>query len=500
MQKSIFRRYLSITMMIVILSFVMLGSVMMIFFSRYWRSEKKELLTQNAASISGIAAGFLERQDSMPAGIMQGFLESFSSSIDADIFITDLDGNILLGRFSGGERTEAAVVPLDVVQAAAAGRYEGTGDFGLYAGRYLIIGVPLTAGESGGCVGAVFAATSVKSVREYQWELFKIFLVASAAALLVTFCLVGVFAYRQVKPLRQMSAAARSFGAGDFSVRVPVTSADELGQLAVSFNNMANSLSISEGTRRSFIANVSHELKTPMTTIAGFIDGILDGTIPAQEREKYLSIVSSEVKRLSRLVRSMLDLSRIDNGEMKLNPVNFDVTNTIVTTLLTFEQSIDERNIEIRGLEDIAPQTVYGDPDLLHQVVYNLVENAVKFTNPGGYIRVQVTDGIDRTTVAIENSGRGIPPEELPRVFERFYKTDQSRSQDKNGMGLGLYIVKMILKLHGGDISVTSAAGEFCRFTFYVPKPPEAPKQKEKPKEGKKASRTETERSKNHDR
>ena len=500
MQKSIFRRYLSITMMIVILSFVMLGSVMMIFFSRYWRSEKKELLTQNAASISGIAAGFLERQDSMPAGIMQGFLESFSSSIDADIFITDLDGNILLGRFSGGERTEAAVVPLDVVQAAAAGRYEGTGDFGLYAGRYLIIGVPLTAGESGGCVGAVFAATSVKSVREYQWELFKIFLVASAAALLVTFCLVGVFAYRQVKPLRQMSAAARSFGAGDFSVRVPVTSADELGQLAVSFNNMANSLSISEGTRRSFIANVSHELKTPMTTIAGFIDGILDGTIPAQEQEKYLSIVSSEVKRLSRLVRSMLDLSRIDNGEMKLNPVNFDVTNTIVTTLLTFEQSIDERNIEIRGLEDIAPQTVYGDPDLLHQVVYNLVENAVKFTNPGGYIRVQVTDGIDRTTVAIENSGRGIPPEELPRVFERFYKTDQSRSQDKNGMGLGLYIVKMILKLHGGDISVTSAAGEFCRFTFYVPKPPEAPKQKEKPKEGKKASRTETERSKNHDR
>lgn len=500
MQKSIFRRYLSITMMIVILSFAMLGSVMMIFFSRYWRSEKKELLTQNAASISGIAAGFLQRQDSMPGGVMQGFLESFSSSIDADIYITDLEGTILLGQYSGSGLKEAAAVPIEAVQAAAGGRYEGAGDFGLYDGRYFIIGVPLTAGENGACVGAVFAATSVQSVREYQWELFKIFLVASAAALLVTFCLVGVFAYRQVKPLRQLSAAARSFGAGDFSVRVPVTSADELGQLAASFNNMANSLSISEGTRRSFIANVSHELKTPMTTIAGFIDGILDGTIPETEREKYLGIVSLEVKRLSRLVRSMLDLSRIDNGEMKLNPVKFDITDTIVTTLLTFEQSIDERNIEIRGLEDAVPQTVYGDPDLLHQVVYNLVENAVKFTNPGGYIRVQVTDGIDRTTVAIENSGQGIPPEELPRIFERFYKTDKSRSRDKNGMGLGLYIVKMILKLHGGDISVTSAAGEFCRFTFYVPIPPEAPKQKEKPKEGKKASRAETERSKNHDR
>lgn len=506
MQKSIFRRYLSITMMIVILSFAMLGSVMMIFFSRYWRDEKKDLLTQNAASISGIAAAFLQKQDTMPAGVMQGFLASFSSSIDADIYITDLDGKILLGQYSNSRLKEAAAVPVEAVTAAAGGRYEGVNDFGLYDGRYFIIGVPLTAGENGACVGAVFAATSAESVQEYQWELFKIFLAASAAALMVTFCLVGVFAYGQVKPLRQMSAAARSFGAGDFSLRVPVTSADELGQLAASFNNMANSLSISEGTRRSFIANVSHELKTPMTTIAGFIDGILDGTIPKEEQEKYLGIVSSEVKRLSRLVRSMLDLSRIDNGEMKLNPVDFDMTNTIVTTLLTFEQRIDEKQIEIKGLEDARPQMIHGDPDLLHQVVYNLVENAVKFTNTGGYIRVQMTDGIDRTTVAIENSGPGILPEELPRIFERFYKTDQSRSQDKNGMGLGLYIVKMILQLHGGDISVTSAAGEFCRFEFYVPKPPqppklkEPPKQKEKPKEGKKASRTETERSRKHDR
>ena len=193
-------------------------------------------------------------------------------------------------------------------------------------------------------------------------------------------------------------------------MRVPVTSSDELGQLAVSFNNMANSLSNSEGTRRSFIANVSHELKTPMTTIAGFIDGILDGTIPKEQESKYLHIVSDEVKRLSRLVKSMLDLSRIDSGEMKLHPSRFDITNTVVTTLLTFEQKIDEKQIEIRGLEDAAPQEVWGDQDLLHQVVYNLIENAVKFTNEGGYIAVQVSDSIDRTTVVIENSGPGIAP------------------------------------------------------------------------------------------
>lgn len=486
MQKSIFRRYLSITMAIVILSFIMLGSVMMLFFSHYWREEKKELLTKNASSAASLASGFLAQQGEngyeLSTEMLKGFISSLSTSIDADILVTDLEGNVLVGNYANSNLENLARVPVQAVEQAARGMYEDRNNFGgLYKGGYYIIGVPLNTRESGVCVGAVFAATSAATVNAFQSEMFKIFLIAAAAALTITFCLVGAFAYQQVKPLRQMSAAARSFGAGDFSVRVPVTSADELGQLAVSFNNMANSLSISEGTRRSFIANVSHELKTPMTTIAGFIDGILDGTIPREEQDKYLEIVSSEVKRLSRLVKSMLDLSRIDNGELKLNPANFDITGTIVTTLLTFEQSIDEKQIEVRGLENTRSQTVYGDQDLLHQVVYNLIENAVKFTNPGGYISVQVTDGIDRTTVVIENSGQGIAPEELPRIFERFYKTDKSRSKDKNGMGLGLYIVRTILKLHSGDITVSSVAGQSCRFEFYIPKPPEVPKLKENP-------------------
>ena len=272
-----------------------------------------------------------------------------------------------------------------------------------------------------------------------------------------------------IRPLRSMSAAVKRFGGGDFSVRVPVASDDEIGHLALAFNEMANSLSNSEGMRRSFIANVSHELKTPMTTIAGFIDGILDGTIPEDQQKKYLKIVSDEVKRLSRLVKSMLDLSRIDSGEMVLHPTCFDLSKTIFTTLLTFEKSIEDRNIEIRGMDSLGQQMVYGDQDLLHQVVYNLIENAVKFTNEGGYISFQVTDSIDRTCITIENSGPGIEPEELPMIFDRFYKTDKSRSRDKNGMGLGLYIVKTVIKLHGGDITVASKQGEFSRFVFYIP-------------------------------
>lgn len=482
-QKSIFTRYLGITMGIVVLSFIMLGTVMMAFFAQYWRGEKKDLLLKNANSIADVSSVFLTKsgEDSyqLETNVLKGFIATFSTSIDADIFITDLEGNILLGNYANSKLTAPQTVPKQTVAAAAQSGYEGRGTFGgLYQSPSYIIGVPMYTSE-GQCVGTVFAATSAASVNAFEGEALQMFLVAAVAALAITFCVVGVFAFRLVKPLRQMSAAARSFGSGDFSVRVPVTSSDELGQLAVSFNNMANSLSNSEGTRRSFIANVSHELKTPMTTIAGFIDGILDGTIPKEQESKYLHIVSDEVKRLSRLVKSMLDLSRIDSGEMKLHPSRFDITHTVVTTLLTFEQKIDEKGIEIRGLEDAAPQEVWGDQDLLHQVVYNLIENAVKFTNEGGYIAVQVSDSIDRTTVVIENSGPGIAPEDLPMIFERFYKTDKSRSRDKNGMGLGLYLVRTILKFHGGDIAVSSAVGQFCRFEFYIPKPQEAPKLKD---------------------
>ncbi len=488
MQKSIFKRYLIMSMSIVILSFLVLCTVMMVFISSYWRQERMELLTQNATAVAEASSGLLfEERDAGRGEALNNLTEGFSRSIGSDIFVTDLEGNLLLSSLPQGDRDFK--VDAGAVKTAASGKFEGVNNFwGYYPDDHYVVGVPVILRGSGEAAGAVFATLSVSSIKSFRANVGKIFLLASLLALAVTFCLVGLFAYRQVKPLRQMSAAARKFGAGDFSVRVPVESDDELGQLARSFNNMANSLSISENMRRSFIANVSHELKTPMTTIAGFIDGILDGTIPKEEEKKYLGIVSSEIKRLSRLVRSMLDLSRIDNGEMQLHRVNFDLSETFVSTMLTFEKSIEEKNIEVRGLEDLRPQIVSGDQDLLHQVVYNLIENAVKFTDPGGYILIEVTGGIDRTTAVIENSGQGISAEELPRIFERFYKTDKSRSRDKNGLGLGLYIVRTILKLHGGDITVSSQQGKFCRFEFYIPKQQDAPKLKDSPQNKKEHS------------
>jgi len=484
-QKSLFIKYLRITMIIVLLSFIVLGSVMMTAFTQYTKSDQKKLLTQSASSMASITAA-ADLSAPQSEAILTLFAQSFSLNIDADIFVADLEGNVIFGVYansmstSGSNFTPPMQISPEIVAQAAAGSYSGIGrKNGIYDHAYHVVGVPLlSSSENPVPVGAVFAATSATSLTEYQLDAFRMFLLAAAASFLLSFCIVGVFSYRLVRPLRQMSAAAKSFGNGDFSVRVPVTSQDEMGQLAMAFNNMADSLSNSESMNRSFVANVSHELKTPMTTIAGFIDGILDGTIPSERATYYLRIVSDETKRLSRLVRTMLNLSRIDNGELKLRPVDFDLSDTVLSTVLTFEKSIEDKRIDIRGLDTLSPHTVRGDEDLLHQVVYNLIENAVKFTNNGGYIAFSVTDSIDRILVSIENSGGGIPTDELPLIFEKFYKTDKSRSQDKNGMGLGLYLVKTIVKLHGGDISVTSAEEQFTRFSFFIPKPQDVVKLK----------------------
>ena len=480
MQKSLFGKYLRVTMVIVLASFIVLGSVMMFVFSQYTKSDKRKLLMQNASSMASITSVVDITNNGAPE-LLKVFVRTFSLNIDADIFVTDLEGNVLFGAYAnstsniGANFTPQTKISADIVKCASEGSYTGDGrKNGIYDTPYYVVGVPLysvaetSSSEAGGensarvPVGAVFAAMNAASLTEYQFAALQMFLIAAAAAFILAFVVVGLFSYRLV----------------DFSIRVPVTSNDEIGQLATAFNNMADSLSGSESMNRSFVANVSHELKTPMTTIAGFIDGILDGTIPPERQSHYLHIVSDEVKRLSRLVRTMLNLSRIDNGELKLRPNDFDISETVLSTVLTFEKSIDEKKIDIRGLDTLQPMQVHGDEDLLHQVVYNLVENAVKFTNTEGYISFNVSDSIDRIVVTIENSGSGIQSDELPLVFEKFYKTDKSRSQDKNGMGLGLYLVRTIIKLHGGDISVSSVVNEYTRFSFYIPKPQEPPKLK----------------------
>ena len=472
--------------MIILVSFLSLSIMMYLFVNSYWEREKKNNLIDNVTRVSS----YLEKS-SQKSGFRQNggligsnslfsdsdrFRETFpviSKSIDADIFIVDNEDNPGKCLYCSEEGTDCVHYTTDlpsyVLAQTASGEFFEAGTLdGYYPEGYYTAGVPIRRSD-GTIFAFCFASTHSNFVSEFPLTFMKIFLAAAAITLVIVIIFVASMSYSMAKPLRQMSSAAKRFAVGDFSVRLKVPKDNEIGELANALNYMADSLSSSEGMRRTFIANVSHELKTPMTTIAGFIDGMLDGTIPPQNQRHYMTIVSNEVKRLSRLVTSMLSLSRIDNGELKIHPTNFDLFSTIVSILAGFEQKIRERQLDITGLGDFRSIKVYADPDLMYQVIYNLIENAVKFTNEHGTIHFSLEETRFDISVMITNTGVGIPPEDIRFIFDRFYKTDKSRSMDKRGMGLGLYIAKTIMRLHGGDIFVESRVNDYTRFTFRLP-------------------------------
>ncbi len=500
--RTLFTKYLFVTSGVQICSLIVLGVIMAALVSNRWQTEKQQQLADNAHIVAdGMNAYIVPVPSRQNGDGIDGVIEYritdagkeklrstlgiLSSSCGADIFIVDAGGNTVicseeyLHASPESEEpfqcrhTRSTISPSVISSAAKVPEYRITDKLGgIYDEVHFIVAVPFVAGGDVGkeyTAGFVFFASSASAISDFRTDISRILAAAVIVAAIISFNLVYMLTYNQVRPLREMVKAAGRFAEGDFSVRVPVTSQNEVGQLAVAINNMADKLTISENMNRSFIANISHELKTPMTNISGYVDGMLDGTFPKQDHEKYLRIVSDETKRLARLVRSMLDLSRIDSGAMQLKKQKFNLSSVIFNSLVSFEHRIDEKHIDIQGFDTLDTVTVNGDPDLIHQVLYNLFDNAVKFTNDGGYIRVGVTVQNKIAVVSIRNSGIGIPSNELSHIFERFYKTDKSRSFDKQGVGLGLYIVKTIVMLHGGTIRAESAEGSYCNVIFTLP-------------------------------
>jgi signal transduction histidine kinase len=269
-----------------------------------------------------------------------------------------------------------------------------------------------------------------------------------------------------------MAKTANAFGHGDLTARVRLEGSytEEIEELALAFNNMASSLQKSEYQRQEFVANVSHELKTPMTTIGGYIDGILDGTIPPQRSRHYMQIVSDETKRLSRLVRSMLDISRLQDqgGIPEEQKTRFDIEECAGQVLINFEPKITAKNLNVEVDIPDFPAYTMANQDYITQVIYNLLDNAVKFCPEEGTLGLTIRLSANKIYVSVSNEGETIPADELPLVFDRFHKLDKSRSQNRDGWGLGLYIVKTIVCSHGEDISVSSKDGK-TEFTFTLP-------------------------------
>ena len=343
---------------------------------------------------------------------------------------------------------------------------------GLYEDPRYVVATAFRNESTGRILGVIIMSTPMSATQQVLKKLMDTYLSVSVLVVIVALLVMTIYTRKNSKPLRDMAKTAMAFGHGDLKARaqVPEGSAEEMQELALAFNNMARSLEKSEYRRKEFIANVSHELKTPMTTIGGYVDGILDGTIPQESQDRYLQIVSSETKRLSRLVRSMLDISQLQEQERvpEETKLRFDITECVGQVLITFEGKINAKGLQVDVQMPEHSVFTFAVQDHITQVVYNLVDNAVKFCPAGGTIGLKVHEGGNKIYVSVFNEGQTIPSQELPLLFDRFHKLDKSRSENREGWGLGLYIVKTLVCSHGEDISVSSEDDK-TEFTFTLP-------------------------------
>lgn len=479
MRRSLFARYITVFMLIIFVSFAILALVIGSNMTALTVDGKRDEICSTADNISEMIknihspanpAEFSEKFKNADENI-SNYIKHISNIIgDVRVYLIDIDGTVLTAAndyegqtFTANKLSEA--VGKAVTNGKATG-YDNM-DGALNASYLYCVSPVLTSG--GETVGYVFACTAEKGVNTIIASTVKTLLLTSLWVFFAALVAVYFLTERIIGPLKNMSRAAKSYATGNFDIRIPVQGNDEVAELAIAFNQMADGMQNIEEMRRSFLANVSHDLKTPMTTIAGFIDAILSGAVPPEEQSEYLGRIKSEVLRLSRLVRQLLDISRMQAGERKLEISTFDVCELARQIVLSFEKRIDEKELDVQFECDGDNIFVNADKDSIHQVLYNLCDNAVKFSKQGGIYKISVKIKNKKAHVSVFNEGQGIANEDIPFVFERFYKSDKSRGLDKTGVGLGLYITKTIMDAHRESISVTSEQGSYCSFEFTLP-------------------------------
>lgn len=478
MFKSVFVKYMLCFLLIFVVSFSVLFFIVMGMFSS---NERTTGVNNAAESVKMfIERDYAEYMAEKGAVSYQEYIDSEKSSIEVQITgianctntvicVVKPNGTIAVcnsGAMLENKRISMSIVNL-VYKSEDPSGYEYVGNLGdILSDEYLIRGVELSTGDNHGVVFTCAAVNGISSfVKGVLGTMIRVIFLVLVAGMIGCYFI----SERITTPLRSISRAAASFAKGNFDVRVQVVGNDEIAELASTFNGMAESLAELEKLRSNFLANVSHDLRTPMTTISGFIDGILDGAIPKEKQDYYLSIVATEVRRLSRLVGTLLDISRIQAGDRKFNIQSFDICEKAREILISNEKRIDEKQLDIEFDAQMDNMYAMGDIDAVHQVLYNLVDNAIKFSYDKGKLSISIYTVDKMTRVDVYNEGVGIASEDLRYIFDRFYKVDKSRGLDKGGVGLGLYISKTIMESQGGSISADSEHGKWCKFSFTLP-------------------------------
>lgn len=483
MFKSIFAKYIAAITVITLVSFFILTSVITSVVDDYAVTE----MTANAKRIADLGAEIIQLNCGEETDLgnrlkeLTPQTENLDATIDSlveaenglSLLLVSVDGEVLRAgkdiRDEVPERVGEAFMEEVKKRLQESGAYSATvSEDDVLLENHIAYGRYVYNDEETP-IAVIFACTSAESSDELLSVTRQSILMTCMWILLATLIAVYFITERITDPVKQMSDVAKKYAKGDFTARIAVGGRDEVAQLSAAFNRMADDLDQLERMRNSFMSNVSHELRTPMASIAGFIDGIRDGAIPPDKQPQYLDVISSEIQRLSRLVALLLDVSRLESGDRKMNFTRCNLCETARLVLISLEQNIENKklNVEFDAEEDA--MFVRADADALHQVLFNLCDNAIKFSHEGARLQIRIRRAENFIAATVYNEGSGIPAEDVPFVFDRFYKSDKSRSIDKKGVGLGLYLVKTILTAHGGDIRVESEEGKNCSFTFRLP-------------------------------
>lgn len=464
--KTTYRRQFTMILCLLVAAILVIGLSFLYLFDRYAQDHQKQSLDDTAQSVTELVQSYSATY--LNSWEFRTNLAVAARASDNDIVICNSEGVVCICMERSncehlGKRLDSDTVDtLFQGEKAKLNKAVST----LYGDERMASAIAVLNSD-GSRLCIVVVSVQKAAITALTEKMLRVFLLAALLILVAALLAIPIFTRREARPIQEMAAAARQIAHGNLDVRVPTGNEnEELEELAVAFNNMTLALKNSETIRNEFVANISHELKTPMTTIAGYLDGMLDGTIPPEKYRYYMELVSTEARRLSRLVRSMLDISRLrDQGIPADQKTNFDICEAAGQALLCFEQRINQKKLNVEIDMPDEGLTIHAAQDSVTQVLYNLIDNAVKFVNEGGTLSVRIRRHVNSAMISVGNTGKTIPPEELPLVFDRFHKIDKSRSNDRDGWGLGLYIVKTIVLAHGEDVYVTSQDGK-TEFTF----------------------------------
>ena len=473
--KTTFSRTFVTFAVILLAALLLVGISFQLLIRGYLTGKVLEGLKTDSTALAQVAAAY-QQDETFTNHDFLVILSVVADVSDADIVLCDKDGRLQLCSDEPlGCQHQGMYIssPYFLQQVYAQNHTVTTGSIpGLYNDRRYVVATAVRDSITDQPVGMIIVSTPVADTLSVLKQISDTYIFVSILVILVAVLALTYYTRKSCSPLRDMARTANAFGHGDLKARasIPDGAPQEIRELGLAFNNMANSLEQSEYQRKEFVANVSHELKTPMTTIGGYVDGILDGTIPQSQQTHFLQIVSQETKRLSRLVRSMLDISQLqEQGQIpEEKKTVFDLTECAGLVLITFEQPITAKHLDVDVEMPDMPVQTFACRDYVTQILYNLLDNAVKFSPEGGKLGLHIRAEGNKFYISVSNQGPVIPPQELPLLFDRFHKLDKSRSQSREGWGLGLYIVKTLVCGHGEDISVSSTQKE-TQFTFTLP-------------------------------